>query len=83
MACSGVGCVIDALNGSIHKGVELNIGLLGRQPFYQRPRKTRHDAVIPAQAVVGLFARITARQGNHPQDLGMSEAIGVEVVSLL
>src|SRR4029077_14952395 len=78
----GVGRLKDTLNGSIQHGVELSIRLLGRQPFYQRPRKARHDAVIPAQAGVGFFPRITARQRNYPQDIGTSDAIGVEVVLL-
>jgi len=55
MACLGVGRLEDTLNGCIQPGVELSIGLLGRQPLYQRSRKARHDAVIPAQAVVGFF----------------------------
>src|SRR6266581_2601463 len=67
MACLGVRRLEDTLNGSIQQGVELSIGLLSRQPFYQRPRKARHDAVIPAQAVVSFFPRITARQRNHSQ----------------
>src|SRR5262245_17854804 len=60
MACLGVGRLKDTLNRSIQHGVELIVGLLGRQPFEQRPRKARHDAVIPAQTVVGFCPRITA-----------------------
>src|SRR4029077_7214944 len=56
----------DTLNGLIQHGVELSIGLLGREPFCKSPRKAGDDAVIPAQAVVGFFPRITARQRNHP-----------------
>ena len=56
--------------------------LLGRQPVEQRPRKARHDAVIPAQPVVGFFPRIAARQRDHPHDLGMPDKIGVEIVLL-
>src|SRR5262249_30089407 len=61
MACLCVGRFKDTLNGSIQHGIELSIGLLGRQPFYQRPRKARHDAVIPAEPLVGFFPRVTAR----------------------
>ena len=56
-----IGRIKDALNEFIQHGVELSIGLLGRQPFDQRPRKTRDEAVISAQTVVGLFPLITAR----------------------
>src|SRR4029077_9250927 len=72
----------DTLNGLIQHGVELSIGLLGREPFCKGPRKTRDNAVIPAQAVVGFFSRITARQRNHPHDFGMFDKISVEVVLL-
>src|SRR4030095_5528189 len=82
IACLDSGRFKDTLNGSIQQGVELGIRLPGRQLFYQGPRKARHDAVIPAQAFVGFFARIATRQRNHPQDIGMSDAIGVEVVLL-
>src|SRR5215510_13155319 len=61
MACLGLGRFKDTLNRCIQHGVELGIGLLGRKPFYQRPRKARHDAVIPAEPLVGFFPRITAR----------------------
>src|SRR5437870_1927965 len=82
IACLGVGRLKDTLSVCIQQGVELSIGLPGRQALYQRPRKARHDAVIPAQAVVGFFPRITARQRNHPHDIGMTDASGVEVVLL-
>src|SRR6266487_961026 len=59
-----IGCLVDALDRFIEEPVELGIGLLGRQPFYERPRKARHDAVIPAHAVVGFLPRIAARQRN-------------------
>ena len=72
----------DALNGCIQQGVELGIGLLGRQSLDQRPREARDDAVIPAQALVGFFPRITTRECKHPHDLRMPDAIGVEVVLL-
>ena len=55
MFCLGSGRLKDALNGFIEQGVILGIGLLGRQPLYQRPREARYDAVIPAQAVVAFF----------------------------
>src|ERR1700730_11893646 len=61
----GVGRLKDTPNGCIQQGVKLGIGLLGRQPLDQRPRKARHDAVVPAQAVVAFFPCITARQRNH------------------
>src|SRR5262245_24582519 len=77
----GVGRLKDTLNGSIQHGVELGIGLLGRQPLYQRPRKARHDAVIPSEPLVGFFPRITARQRNHPHDIGVTDAISIQVVS--
>src|SRR5690349_24897711 len=57
-----IGRIKDALNEFIQHGIELSIGLLGRQPFYQRPRKARDEAVISAQTVVGLFPRIAARE---------------------
>src|SRR5215831_8231788 len=60
MAPSRGGRLKDTLNEFIQHGVELSIGLLGQQPLYQRSRKTRHDAVIPAQTVVGFFPRVTA-----------------------
>ena len=53
--CLGSGRLKDALNRFIEQGVILGIGLLGRQPLYERPRKARYDAVIPAQAVVAFF----------------------------
>src|SRR5918996_898203 len=52
---SGVGRLEYTSNRPIQLCVELGIGLLGRQSFHQGPRKARHDAVIPAQAVVGFF----------------------------
>src|SRR5512145_2086986 len=76
------GRIEDTLNGFIQQGIELSVGLPRRQPLYEGPRKARHDAVIPAHAVDGLLPRVTARQCNDPQDLGMPDAIGVEVVSL-
>ena len=76
------GCFIDTLNGCIQQGVELGRGLLGRQPRHQRPRKARHNPVIPAQAPVAFFPCISARQCKHPHDLGMTDALGVEIVLL-
>ena len=55
MFCLGSGRLKDALNRFIEQGVILGNGLLGRQPLYERPRKARYDAVIPAQAVVAFF----------------------------
>ena len=60
IACSGIGRLKDTLNGRIQHGVVFGIGLLGREPLDQRPRKAGHDAVIPAQAIVGFFPRIPA-----------------------
>src|SRR5260370_5212760 len=54
-ALLGVGRVEDTLNGFLQHRVELSNGLLGRQPFQQRPRKARHHAVISAQPVVGTL----------------------------
>ena len=53
---SGVGRFEDAPNGCIQQGVVLRIGLLGRQPFDQRPREARDHTVIPPQALVAFFA---------------------------
>ncbi len=61
IASSGVGRFKDALDGPIQYGVVLGIRLLDRQPLHQRSRETRHDAVIPAQALVRFLSRITAR----------------------
>src|SRR5437868_6408493 len=77
---SSVGRLEDALNRCIQQGVVFGIGLLGRQPLDQRPRKARHDAVIPPQAPVAFFPRVTARQRNHSHDLGMADESGVQVV---
>src|SRR5262245_14804770 len=77
----GVGRLIDTLHGCIQHGVELGIRLLGRKPLYQRPRKARHDAVIPSETLVGVFPSITARQRNHPDDVGMADAVSIQVVS--
>ena len=38
--------------------------------------------VIPPQAPVAFFPRVTARQRNHPHDLGMADAFGIEVIFL-
>jgi hypothetical protein len=46
--CLRVGRVEDALNGFIEHGVELRVGLLGREPFRKGPRKARDDALIAA-----------------------------------
>src|SRR5580698_79488 len=70
----------DALDGFIQQGVKLGVGLLRRQPVEQRPRKTRNDAVISPQEVVGFITRVAARQGDHPQDFGVLDKIGVEIV---
>ena len=78
----GVGRLKDTLHVGIQPGVERRIGLLGHQPLDQRPRKARHDAVIPAQAVVGFFPRIPTRQRHHPHDIGMTDARGVAVIVL-
>src|SRR5215469_16792988 len=51
----------DALDGFIQQGVVLGIGLLGQQPLYERPRKARHDAVVPTQPIVAFFPRIASR----------------------
>src|SRR5215510_10757577 len=82
IACLGVGRLKDTLDVGIQPGVELRIGLLGRQSLDQRPRKARHDAVIPAQAVVGFVPCIPARQRHHPYNIGMTDARGIEVVLL-
>src|SRR4029077_7230878 len=63
-------------------GVELSIGLLSRESFGERSGEARDNAVIPAQTVVGFFPGITARQRNYPQDFGMFDELGVEVVLL-
>ena len=76
------GRLVDPLNGRIQHGIELGIGLLGRQPLDQRPREARHDAVIPAQAVVGFCLHIAARQRDHPHDIGMTDAIDIEIILL-
>src|SRR5215475_5609816 len=75
----GVRRVEDTLNGFLQHSVELSIGLLGGQPFDQRPRKARHHTVISAQPIVGVLLRITTRQRNHPHNLGMANQIEVEV----
>src|SRR5438552_5683851 len=77
---SRVGRFENALNGRVQLGVALGIGLLGRQSLDQRPRKARHDALIPAQAFVALFLGIATRQRNHPHDLGMADEVRVEIV---
>src|SRR5215469_2538385 len=82
ITCLSVGCLIDTLNGCIQQGVVLGRGLLSRQPLHQRPRKTRHNPVVPAQAPVAFFPCISARQCNHPHNLGMPDALGVEIVLL-
>src|SRR5262249_6413569 len=82
IAGSGVGRLKDTLNVRIQPGIELRIGLLGRQPLDQRPRKARHDTVIPAQALVRFVPRIPARQRHHPHDIGMTDARSVAVVVL-
>ena len=73
------GRLVDPLNGRIQHGIELGIGLLGRQPLDQRPREARHDAVIPAQAVVGfvLQFRPTARPPSRHWD--GRDAIDIEI----
>src|SRR5262249_47020899 len=78
----GVGRLKDTLDVGIQPGVELRIGLLGRQPLDQGPRKARHDAVIPAQAPVGFVPCIPTRQRYHPHGIGMQDARGIEVVLL-
>ncbi len=78
MACLGVGRLKDTLNGCIQEDVKFGIGLLGRQPLYQRPRKARHDTVIPPRPVVCLFPHITARQCHHPHDIRMTDEIGID-----
>src|SRR5262249_13516698 len=56
ISCLVSGRLEDALNRFIQQSVVLGLGLLDRQPLYQRPRKARHDAVIPTQAVVAFFS---------------------------
>src|SRR5207253_5198017 len=38
--------------------------------------------MVPVQTVVGFFPGITTRQRNYPQDFGMLDELGVEIVSL-
>src|SRR4029077_9594720 len=78
----GVRRLKDTLNGLIQRSVEVSIGLLGREPFCQGPGKACDNTMILAQAVVGLFPRITTRQRNYPQAFGMFDEMGVEVVLL-
>src|SRR5262245_10327205 len=66
MACSRDRRVVDPLNGCIEHGVVLDIRLLRGQPFDERPRKARDDAVIPSQPLVAFFLRIAARQCDQP-----------------
>src|SRR6516165_1362780 len=82
MAWLSVGRLEYTLNGFVNDGVELGIGLLGREPFGEGSRKARGHAVIPAQAVIGLFPRITTRQRNHSQDFGILDELAIEVVLL-
>src|SRR5215468_3894844 len=70
----------DALHGSIQKGVELGIELRRCQSLDQSPRKTRDDAMIPAQARVGFVPRVTSRECKHPHDPGMPYAFVVQIV---
>src|SRR5215475_14912369 len=70
----------DALDRRIQQGVVLSVGLLDRQPFDQRPRKARHDAMISSQAPVAFVSCIAARQRDDPHDLGMLDELGVQVV---
>ena len=72
----------DALNGGVEHRVVLVIGLLHRQPFDERARETRDDAVISPQALVAFSLRIAAGERHHSHDLGMRDQFGVEVVSL-
>ena len=51
----------NTLDVFIQHGVELSIGLLGREPFDERARETRDETVISAQTVVGLFPRVPPR----------------------
>src|SRR5262249_17559560 len=78
--CCRFGGPVDPLNRSTKPGVVLAVGLLGRQPLDQRPRKARHDAVIPRQAPVAFFPRVPARQRHPPDDLGMADELRVQVV---
>src|SRR5215470_1027910 len=77
---SRVGRLEDAANGCIEHGVELGIGLLGRQALDQRPGKARHDAVISPQPLVAFLSCISARQRHHPHDLGMADEFFIQVV---
>src|SRR5262249_45046764 len=82
ITCLGAGRLKDTLHVGIQPCVELRIGLLGRQSLNQRPRKARHNAVIPAQAVVGFVPRIPTRQRHHPHDIGMTDTRSIEIVLL-
>ena len=81
-ANSGLGRFKDALNRYIQHGIILRIGLLDRQPFHQRPREARHDAVIPTEAGIAFFQGVPPRQRNDFQNFRMSDAISVKVVLL-
>lgn len=55
------GRFVNALYGCIEQGVEFRVAELGHQPFDQRSRKARHDAMIFSQPVIGFLSRITPR----------------------
>src|SRR5207249_8900589 len=75
-------CVENALNGFIEHSIELSVRLLSRKPFNQRPGKAGDHAMIFAQTIVCFFPRIASRERNHPQNPGMFDKLGVEVVLL-
>jgi hypothetical protein len=50
------------------------------QSFQKCPGEAGHDAVILAQLGVGFLLRVPARERYHPHDLGMADAVGIEVV---
>src|SRR5947209_4963231 len=82
LRCSRVGCLEDALDGRVEDCVVFGVALLGGQPLEQRHREARDAAVVPPQAPISFFPRVSSRKRQHPHDLGMADEFGVEIVLL-
>jgi hypothetical protein len=58
---SGLGRLVNRLNGAIDRQIELRVRLLRREPFRQCTRETGNHAVLSREFLVRLRAAIPAR----------------------
>ena len=71
---------VDVGDRGVEGPIELLVGLLAVEILGQRPREAGDQAVVASEPGVGVGLGVAAGQRDHPQDLGVLDQLGVEVV---